>query len=107
MKTLLCISPCCGKGVTIAKKFITELALKGIVYTYAQSTPRQSRKILDKLGMSLKDHKYNFPNVAYIYVDDLMFKANDLLTKSYKKSVIAQLEIINKADKADNTEEEK
>ena len=95
MKTLLCISPCCGKGVIIAKKFLTELALKGIVYSYTQATPRQSRKILDRLGMDLGDNKWNFANIAYIYVDDLIFKANDLLTKSYKNSVIAQLEIIN------------
>ena len=95
MKTLLCISPCCGKGVIIAHKFITELALKGIVYSYSQSTARQASKIIEKLGMDLGDNKWNFANIAYIYVDDLIFKANDLLTKSYKNSVIAQLEIIN------------
>ena len=99
MKTLLCISPCCGKGVIIAKKFLTELALKGIVYSYTQATPRQSRKILDRLGMDLKDKRYNFTNTAYIYIDDLIFKANDLLNKHYKDSVIKQLEIINKEDK--------
>ena len=46
--------------------------------------------------MDLKDKRYNFTNTAYIYIDDLIFKANDLLNKHYKDSVIKQLEIINK-----------
>lgn len=93
-KELLCISPCCQKGVSIAKKFITELALLGLIYEYKQTTPRKVMKTIAEHGMDIN----KFTDKGYILIEDLLFEANDLKKDHYKKTLIEQIKIINKAE---------
>ena len=93
-KQLLVISPCCGKGIIQAKKLITELAQKGIIYEYQQCTPRQASNIIEKHGGKLQD----YVNHGYIYVDDLLFRADELKKDHYRKTLIEQLVIVNQKE---------
>lgn len=92
MKSVILISPCCGKGYGQAVKLIKELNLNGLVYNFVVQNAKNCVQVLEKFGIDPKTVK----KIPLIYIDDLLFEAVKINDDEYVKKLISDLKLTNK-----------
>jgi hypothetical protein len=96
-KSVMLITKCCGKGFYQAQELVRQLTSAGLVYNLHSTKPSKCPDILAQFDIDVKT------KIPYIYVNDLMFKAEKINDKEYLKNLV---DVLKKVDEGESMKDE-
>ena len=95
-KSVILISPCCGRGFYQAKKLIQRLNTEHVTYDLHQVKPSQAQELLSKHGLTAEEVKKT--KTPYLILDGLCIKAEAINDDSYLNDLAGKLKTIKGAE---------